>query len=55
MLYFTIDWVSPWLVRGLDQLILWVDGGLWGRSLWDVDVVAEASEEDDISERVQAV
>ncbi|GAH91432.1 unnamed protein product [marine sediment metagenome] len=48
-----VDWVSPWLVRGLDQLILWVDGGLWGRSLWDVDVVEKNEEEDDIFERVQ--
>jgi len=49
VLYFTVDWVPPWLVRDLDQLIVWVDGGLWGSSLWDGDVaVQEGEEEDDI-------
>jgi len=55
VLYFMVDWVPFWLVRDLDELIVWVDGGLWGSSLWDIDVVEEPPGEDDISERVQAV
>lgn len=55
VLYFTVDWVSPWLVRELDKFIVWVDGGLWGSSLWDVDIVQGSEDGDDISERVQAV
>jgi len=55
VLYFMVDWVNPWVVRELDQFILWVDGCFWGCSLWDVDVVLEDGEEDALSERVQVV
>lgn len=55
VLYFTVDRVNPWLVRHMDQLIIWVDGGIWDNSIWDPQVDGVDDEEDDISERAQAV
>lgn len=52
MLYFMVDRVNPWMVRHMDQLIIWVDGGIWDNSIWDPQVVDDVQEEDDISERV---
>ncbi|MBA7670660.1 hypothetical protein ES703_78806 [subsurface metagenome] len=50
-----VDRVNPWMVRDLDDVVLWVDGGIWGNSVWDSDVEEEGEEEDDVSARVQAV
>lgn len=55
VLYFMVDSLILWLIRDLDHLILWVDGGIWDNSIWDPDVGEEDGEEDALSERVQVV
>ncbi|MBA7699047.1 hypothetical protein ES703_107731 [subsurface metagenome] len=56
MLYFMVDWVNPWMVRHMDQLIIWVDGGIWNNSVWDSDEDGVLFvDEDDVSERVLVV
>lgn len=43
------------LVRDLDELIYWVDGGFWGKSVWDSDFEDEDEDEDEVFERVLVV
>jgi len=48
--------VNPWMVRHMDQLIIWVDGGIWNNSVWDSDEDGVLFvDEDDVSERVLVV
>ncbi|GAI63539.1 unnamed protein product [marine sediment metagenome] len=55
VLYFMVDQVAPWIISDPDNLVLWVDGGIWDNSIWDPQVDDIDQDEDNISERVLVV